>query len=387
MNQRDKELMIEFCQELIRVPSLSGDEEDVASLIKDEMSKLGYDEVWADDAGNVIGKLAGNDKSAPSLTFTAHMDQVDVSPSEDWEHDLFGGEIDGGYIHGRGASDTKGAIATQVYVTSALNELTRPHGDVYVAAVVLEETGGLGTKYLLSHFETDYAVMGEGTKNELRIGNRGRVLVRVNFQGESMHSSAAPPEDVLHYDVMKFLERLKGLKMASGELGSSHVVPTLCKCDNPGSNVTPGEIELSVDWRTVETEASDEVLERIIELLPQNAAAHIDPMERGTYTGIKLSSPDRQSSYYISPDNQFVREVRESLQERYGRDVPVSTWDFTTDCGYFADAGIPIVGFSPCEEKYAHTQEDRVSISLMEEAVDGYGAIIESVPELPGQTD
>ncbi|MFW6049226.1 MAG: M20/M25/M40 family metallo-hydrolase, partial [Candidatus Bipolaricaulota bacterium] len=198
MNQRDRDAMIEFCQELVRTPSPSGNEGAVAALIRKEMQELNYDDVWVDEAGNVIGRIAGKDKSAPSLALTAHMDQVDVSASEDWAHDPFGGEIDGGYLHGRGASDTKGAIAAQVYVASVLREMVLPHGDVYVAQVVLEETGGLGTEYMLSHFDTDYAVMGEGTGNELRIGNRGRVLVRMTFKGESMHSSAAPPEDVLH---------------------------------------------------------------------------------------------------------------------------------------------------------------------------------------------
>jgi len=187
--------MIHFCQKLIRSPSLSGEEEDVANLIKDEMEKLDYDEVRTDKAGNVIGKIGGSDESIPSLTFTAHMDQVDVSSAENWDYDPFGGEVAEGFVHGRGASDTKGAIATQVYLPTILDEVPGSHGDIYVAFAVLEECGGLGSKYLMKSLDTDYAIMGEGTGNEIRIGNRGRVLSRVTFRGTSMHSSSAKPEE------------------------------------------------------------------------------------------------------------------------------------------------------------------------------------------------
>jgi putative aminopeptidase FrvX len=34
---------------LVQTPSLCGDEGDVAALIRAEMERLGYDEVWTDD--------------------------------------------------------------------------------------------------------------------------------------------------------------------------------------------------------------------------------------------------------------------------------------------------------------------------------------------------
>lgn len=48
-----------FAAELIRIPSLPGQEGAVAARIVDELRALGVDEVRTDRAGNVIGRIAG----------------------------------------------------------------------------------------------------------------------------------------------------------------------------------------------------------------------------------------------------------------------------------------------------------------------------------------
>jgi putative aminopeptidase FrvX len=51
--------MIGFAQDMIRTPSLPGQENEVAAIISNEMNELGYDEVWTDEVGNVIGRIKG----------------------------------------------------------------------------------------------------------------------------------------------------------------------------------------------------------------------------------------------------------------------------------------------------------------------------------------
>ena len=57
-----------FAQQLISIPSLPGQENEVADIIHNEMLELGYDEVWVDHAGNIIGKINGGD--GPSIYST-----------------------------------------------------------------------------------------------------------------------------------------------------------------------------------------------------------------------------------------------------------------------------------------------------------------------------
>ena len=74
--QRDR--LIAFTQSIVQSPSLSGFEGDVADVILREMKSLGYDEVWADEVGNLIGKINGS--GGPTIMLNGHMDVVDPGP-------------------------------------------------------------------------------------------------------------------------------------------------------------------------------------------------------------------------------------------------------------------------------------------------------------------
>jgi len=68
--------LIEFARELVRVRSYSGEEEGVARLVEAKMKELGYDEVFIDGTGNVVGRIGGGVRS---VLFDSHMDTVEVN--------------------------------------------------------------------------------------------------------------------------------------------------------------------------------------------------------------------------------------------------------------------------------------------------------------------
>ena len=83
--------MIDFTQQMVRIPSLPGHERDVALAIQREMERLAYDDVWVDEAGNVIGRIKGGD--GPTVLLNGHMDHVDPGPAEGWPQPPFSGVI------------------------------------------------------------------------------------------------------------------------------------------------------------------------------------------------------------------------------------------------------------------------------------------------------
>ena len=113
--------MIDFCQRMIRTPSLSGQEGAMAALVASEMRILGYDEVWIDAVGNVIGAMKGS-RPGKGVMFNSHLDHVSPGDDSVWKHPPYGGVVDDGAIWGVGASDTKGALAAQVYGIAGLRQ-------------------------------------------------------------------------------------------------------------------------------------------------------------------------------------------------------------------------------------------------------------------------
>ena len=52
-----KHELIEFVQSLIRIKSMSGQEEEIIKFIEQMMKALGYDEVVIDSMGNLLGRI------------------------------------------------------------------------------------------------------------------------------------------------------------------------------------------------------------------------------------------------------------------------------------------------------------------------------------------
>ena len=63
---RDQRL-IEFCQQAVRIPSPSGQEREVAQLMKRKMEEYGFDEVLIDRYGSVLGRMRGRRRERPSF--------------------------------------------------------------------------------------------------------------------------------------------------------------------------------------------------------------------------------------------------------------------------------------------------------------------------------
>jgi succinyl-diaminopimelate desuccinylase len=371
--------LVAFAQELVQTPSLPGQEGAVAALIRAEMARLGYDQVWIDDAGNVIGRIAGG--GGPPLLFNGHMDHVDAGDPARWPHPPFGGEIHGGELWGRGAADMKGAVAAMVCAGGLLKKLAVP-GDRYVSAVVQEEVGGLGTQHLARTLAVKRAVVGEASANQLRRGHRGRVELVAHFEGRSVHASMPDLAINPHFSAARFLTGLPDLKMATDPTyGASTVAPTCVSTDPASANVTPSALHLVLDWRNVPGERPEVIVARLEALLAKSlepgcgGRIAVTEKELVTYTGMRTSYPDIFPSFTTPADDPWLFSAQATLSAALGREVEIGIWRFATDGGHLAEAGATALGFGPGDDRLVHTVEERISLDQLVESVVGYLAL------------
>ena len=376
--------MISFCQQMVQRPSLPGEEGEVAALVKGEMESLGYDEVWADDWGNVVGLLRGTG-TGRSVMFNGHMDHVDPGHADEWPHPPFGGEMHDDRLWGRGVADMKAPLAAMVYAVGLLaQEGLRSPGDVYVAAVVQEEVGGLGSQRLAEALRTDLAVVGEATSNQLARGHRGRIELVVRVRGKSVHASVPEQGVNPHHVLARFIQGLESLTLVGDEVfGSSTVAPTLYLTDQQSSNVLPGEARLHLDWRNVPGEGLEEVLAQLQPLLEtclsevrgSEGELTLHTRDLRTYTGRTAAFPAVFPSFGLPAENPLVRKGQRILERTLSRAVDVIFWRFATDGGHLMEAGVPTIGFGPAEAKELHTVGESVSVPMLEEGLLGYTAL------------
>ncbi|WP_160148104.1 M20 family metallopeptidase [Rubripirellula obstinata] len=379
--------LVSFTQSIVRSPSLSGCEGEVAKLILLEMKSLGYDEVWTDQVGNLVGKINGD--GGPTIMLNGHMDVVDPGPDDGWPHAAYGGEIVDGNLWGRGSVDMKGPVAAMIYGAAQFKQLgKKPIGDVLMTVAVMEEIGGLGSQFLVTETTADAGIVGEPSSNQLRLGHRGRIEIQVKFSGRSAHASAPSLGINPHFAAAEFLSRLGEIELADDPvLGRSTIAPTLYKTDQVSANVIPAEVTLFLDWRNAPSE-TPELAEQAIDTLAQSCTADFSdpPVVNVTRKMFKTYTGASRDFAAIFPP--FVTQPSDRLAEVAGQVITSSTgnqqsdvWQFATDGGHLMKAGIPVVGFGPGDDRLAHTNQEHLNVAELQVATATYGPLCVALAE------
>lgn len=380
-----------FARDLIRIPGAPGAEGEVAQRVKSELETLAFDDVWIDDVGNVIGRIRGAARE-PAVMLNSHLDVVDIGEADSWEHDPFGGDIADGYLHGRGAMDIKGPLALQTHAAATFVGARLP-SDLYVAHTVLEERGGWGMEHLMEAGEVrpQAVILGEATSGDICIGHRGRAELIVEIEGRAGHASA--PERAINpiamlKRVVPALEHFAASLGMNDTLGRSTLAPTMIETLPRSRNVIPDRVRIVLDWRVLPGMTQGLAVQMVNTALresipdPEPFALHVRfaTERQHTHTGRQRDRVMFTPGYLVAADHPVVVAAAASVAENTGRQPRVRPWTFATDGGHSCGVhGIPTIGFAPGEERYAHTNRERLSLEDAERAFAAYPPLIRAV--------
>jgi acetylornithine deacetylase len=140
---------------------------------------------------NVVGRLKGTG-GGRSLILNGHTDTVTIEPADEWTRQPFGAEIADGRMYGRGTSDMKGGVAAALMALTYLKEAgISLAGDVIVQSVVNEEHAGNGTLDLVTRgWRADAAVVLEPTSNTVAVSHPGGLYWQIAVPGTQLSPGA-----------------------------------------------------------------------------------------------------------------------------------------------------------------------------------------------------
>ena len=145
--------LISTLQELIRIPSVTGNEGTISKFVQNQLEALGL-QTTHDEVGNVYCEIG---KGKKSLMLNAHLDTV---PAQGYKKDPYRGEKKGNKVIGLGASDCKAGLATMMEIARILDP-KKINGKLVLAFTVAEEAvleGGRlpkGSMYAAERYNTD----------------------------------------------------------------------------------------------------------------------------------------------------------------------------------------------------------------------------------------
>jgi acetylornithine deacetylase len=328
--------LFDLTTKLMSIPSVSGDEEAVGFFLRDHLTSLGWTvelQAVTENQSNVIAYL--ND--TPRVFLSTHMDTVPpfIPPAEDDER-----------IMGRGACDAKGIIAAQIIAAEEL----RKQGvtDIGLLYTIDEEQSSTGAKAANGHpvaAKCEYLINGEPTDNDLAIGSKGSLRVKVKTKGKAAHSAYPEEGDSAILKLLDILGDIRKAEFPNGEFFGE----TTCNIGTIDGglkiNIVPAEAEAGMLIRLTTGK------EPVMRILEEKIAG------RGELELMSYSLPVK-----MLPVDGFKQKVVR----------------FTTDIPHLPDWGQPLL-LGPGSILVAHTKDEFVLKKDLEEAAELYVELVKKL--------
>jgi len=356
--------------ELIRIPSVNPEGEPgvnepgearLAEYLEKFLIGLGA-EAWLREVlpgrPNVVARFPSDREGKPKLLLAPHSDTVSVAGMT---IDPFAGVERDGKVWGRGASDTKGPMASMLCALSRLGEEISKLGyEIWFAGLMGEESGQHGAKALASQENFDFVIAGEPTDLKTVHAHKGSLWVTMTAYGKAVHASAPELGDNAIYKMTSAIEMIR-----------ESVIPEITAREHPllgrstlsvgtirgGSktNIVPDYCEATIDIRTI----------------PGEDPEHFVKLLKAASEGVEIT---HQSSapLYTDPAHPLLLKL-----SAMGATPVGAPW--FCDAAVFATKGMPAVALGPGSIGQAHTADEFISVKDLDEGADFFERFLRSL--------
>ena len=329
----------ELLAAMLSVPSPSGQEEAVASLLVSRLLRAGFD-VDVDAAGNVVAAWGDGPET---IALVGHIDTV---PGH--IHVRRGGDL----LHGRGAVDAKGPLATAI---AAVSRLPRDAGRRYViVGAVEEETSSRGARHLADSMPapSSLVILEPSGWDAVTIGYKGSLRLRASVEQAHAHGAGREPSAP-----DRCIDLVRALQDRAAQ-----------------SNGDAGVFD-RVDVRVLRFDSeSDGLIDRAnvdlgVRTPPGCDVDALIEVARSSSPTTGLTVLGREPGVRADRTSQLARDFVRAIRARRGTPrFKLKTG--TSDLNILAPAwGCQAVAYGPGDSQLDHTPREHVSITELEQAV------------------
>lgn len=342
---------VELLKQLIAIPSFSKEENKTADLLESFLTGKGIEvkrkanNVWA------INKYFRNE--LPSILLNSHHDTV--KPGTAYTKGPFTPEIKEEKLFGLGSNDAGGALVSLLTVFLYYYEKKDlKYNIIFCAGAEEEISGANGIESVIPDFPSiDFAIVGEPTKMDLAIAEKGLIVLDCFVYGTTGHAAREEGDNTI-YKAIRDIEWFKNFSFPkiSETLGPVKMNVTMMQSGTQ-HNVVPSVCQFTVDVRTTDAYTNEE----IVEIIKQNVSCEVKPRSL------------RLEASFISIDHPFVQTGIKYGRKTYGSptlsDQSLMPW--------------PSVKMGPGDSARSHTADEFIYINEIEDGIDTYINILDQI--------
>jgi acetylornithine deacetylase len=385
---RDK--AIKFLQDMVAIPSVTGDEGRIQTFLFDYLKKLGLEvDMWESDwealkkhpgyipvergyegRPNIVATWKGTG-GGRSLLLNGHTDVIPVGNGEGWSDNPWSAKVKDGRLYGRGSCDMKSGVASHILAVDFLkNAGFRLKGDVLINIVIDEEVSGHGTlDTVIRGYAADAGISGETSGLAVQPACIGRIWFEIEIQGKAAgiqrrYQGVSGIE--LGYKITKAVEALEAKRVATVKHPlypkPIDALPCMIGAFHSGSfpSSFPATCLLKGSMATVPGEDHEAVKRSLVEHIAKVAAE--DHWMKDHPPTVRFVGYDAQASE-IPAEHPIVSTVSRNYAEVTGQQAEISGRQGAADTRFLNLYGhTPTVIFGPGSTAVMHSDDEYVSI-------------------------
>lgn len=365
----------ELLRELIAIPSVSPEGETggtpageaamadrVATLLRLLGANVHVDEV-APGRPNVVGRFESAHVGAPTIAFVPHLDTVGVAGMT---IPPFSPEFRSGRIYGRGACDTKGPLAAALWALAQWTRdpaASRSRVNWVFAATMGEEEGSTGATALArAGFRADFTIVLEPTELRIVRAEKGVLRVWAETTGRACHGSTPEQGENAVYKLLPFLGACR-----------DRIAPDFAARIDPDlgpASLNVGVVQGGAELNIVPDRARAGLDIRTHPGLPNEVALAALHDAAGDQVTLRVH---RQGPPFALPEEHvWLRRLAP-----HAKGIATAPW--FSDANVLNAHGTPAVAFGPGSIAQAHTRDEFIEVSALEEGARTMEAFIRSV--------
>lgn len=360
----------DIARELVRIPSVNPDgdpgtpqtgEAACAGWLAEFLAAAGAESELREvmpGRPNVVARFPSDRPGKPRILFAPHTDTVSVTGMV---IEPFSGEIRDGRLFGRGATDTKGPMASMLAALVAASPAipVLPY-EIWFAGLMGEEAGQHGARALSQQEEFAFVIAGEPTGLDVVHAHKGSAWLSLRTTGVAVHASR--PEAGVNA-IYKMCEAVDAIR--------EDVIPALSKLSDPvlgqptasvgtiagGSkvNIVPGSCCAGVDLRTI----------------PGQDVSAVEKILRARVPDIEITTAVSHP-LFTDPAHPLIRAL-----QRCGANLVCAPW--FCDAAVFASKGCPAIAMGPGSITQAHTRDEFIALADLEKGVEFFLKFLRSL--------
>ena len=379
-----------FAQKLIIKKSVTPNDDGAIKVLKDKLLEMGFSNIDLPFGSKKNNDLIHNLFSVKNskklnnklLCFAGHTDVVPEGDYKKWKFDPFLGKVSGGKLHGRGASDMKGAIAA--WVMACNNILKKKKLNIALALLITGDEEGIATngtvkvvQYLKQKkIKINHCIVGEPTNPNyigemIKVGRRGSLSFSIETIGKYghvayPHLAKNPVSSLIH--ICNKLNNLK-LNLKAKNFPQTNLEVTSVDTGNPTSNVIPNSCKALVNIR-YNTRYNEKLLLKKIKASFSEVPCNV-----------KLKIISSNKPFYTKSD-KFLSLLEKSIYKVTKKKPTLSTTGGTSDARFIKDI-CPVYEFGSVG-KTMHQINENIDIKDLESLQQIYEDLILSYNDIYG---